>query len=393
MAAVSILFWIFLFVIFYSYLGYGIVLYAIVKIKRLFTKSLKTFVPDYLPEVTLLIAAYNEKDYIREKIENCMALDYPHGKLKVFFVTDGSDDGTPEIVAQYPEMQLFHQAGRAGKISAVNRVMPSVATPITIFCDANTMLNPESVRKIVRHFQFPETGCVAGEKRIYNKEKESASGAGEGIYWKYESLLKKLDSELQTVVGAAGELFALRTSLFEPTEKNAIIEDFVISLRIAQKGYKVVYEPEAYAMETSSENVKEELKRKIRICAGGIQSVVWLKDLLNPFKYGWLSFQYISHRVLRWTITPLFLLLLIPLNIALFYSSGGIYTLILVGQILFYASALLGWYLQNRAIKIKALYIPYYFFIMNYAVYLGFFRYIKGQQKVTWERAERAKIG
>jgi len=392
MTTISILFWVFLFVIFYSYIGYGIVLYIIVKIKRLFIKSTQSFSPEYLPEVTLMVAAYNEKDYIRQKIDNCLALDYPTEKLHIFFVTDGSDDGTPEIIAQYNRVKLFHQEGRAGKISAVNRVMPMVQSPITIFCDANTMLNVEAIRKIVRHFQFLETGCVAGEKRIFNKEKESASGAGEGIYWKYESLLKKLDSELQTVVGAAGELFALRTALFEPTEKNAIIEDFVISLRIAQKGYKVVYETEAYAMETSSENVKEELKRKIRICAGGIQSVVWLKALLNPFQYGWLSFQYISHRVLRWTITPLFLLLLMPLNIALAANAGGIYTLILLGQVVFYSSAFLGWYLQNRAIKVKALYIPYYFFIMNYAVYLGFFRYINGQQKVTWERAERAKI-
>ncbi len=388
----TIIFWVLLFVIFYSYLGYGIVLYFIVKVKRIFTRKIEVYDPGYEPSVTLLIAAYNEKDFVVDKIENCLALDYPKSKLKIIFVTDGSDDGTPEIVGRYKEIKLLHQDGRAGKISAVNRAMIFVNTEITIFCDANTILNKEAIRNIVRHFQFAKVGCVAGEKRILNKEKEGASGAGEGIYWKYESLLKKLDSELSTVVGAAGELFALRTSLFKPTEKNAIIEDFVISLRIAQQGYKVVYEPEAYAMETSSANVKEELKRKIRICAGGIQSVVWLKDLLNPFKYGWLSFQYVSHRVLRWTITPLFLLLVIPLNIILVQWYGGIYTLILIGQGLFYAAALTGWYLQSREMKVKALYVPYYFFIMNYAVYLGFARYIKGSQKVTWERSERAKV-
>lgn len=392
MNILMVVFWILLFIVFYSYLGYGILLYIIVKIKRLIANENKIFDPNFLPDVTLFIAAYNERDYIRSKIENCLALDYPKDHLQIVFVTDGSDDGTPEIIKEYPQIKLYHQNERAGKINAVNRVMPFIKSPITIFCDANTILNKESVSKIVRHFQFKETGCVAGEKRILNKEKEAASGAGEGIYWKYESFLKKLDSELHTVVGAAGELFALRTELFVAPEKNAIIEDFVISLRIAQKGFKVVYEPEAYAMETSSENVKEELKRKIRICAGGIQSIVWLKDLLNPFKYGWLTFQYVSHRVLRWTITPLSLLLLLPLNLYLIFIEFTPYLFIFIAQIIFYAAALLGWYLQNRAIKVKALYVPYYFFIMNYAVFMGFFRYMKGQQKVTWERAERAKM-
>jgi biofilm PGA synthesis N-glycosyltransferase PgaC len=392
MTLFAILFWFLLFVIFYSYLGYGIFLYLIVKIKRLINPEIQNFDRTYEPSVTLLIAAYNEKDFIEDKILNCLALDYPKDKLKLIFVTDGSDDGTPELISKHTGITLLHEAARSGKISAVNRAMKVVDTEITIFCDANTILNKEAIRNIVRHFQFANVGCVAGEKRILNKEKEGASGAGEGIYWKYESLLKKLDSELKTVVGAAGELFALRTDLFKPTETNAIIEDFVISLRIAQQGYKVVYEPEAYAMETSSANVKEELKRKIRICAGGIQSVVWLSALLNPFKYGWLTFQYVSHRVLRWTITPLFLLLVIPMNIILAQYFGGIYTLLLAGQILFYVAALTGWYLQYREMKVKALYIPYYFFIMNYAVYLGFFRYIRGRQQVNWERSERAKI-
>lgn len=392
MNVIVIIFWALLFVIFYSYLGYGILLYLLVKLKRIIKKDKHVFDDLYEPSVTLLIAAYNEKDFVREKIANSLELDYPKDKLKILFVTDGSDDGTQDIIREYAGVEVLHQDGRAGKISAVNRAMKYVNTPVTIFCDANTMLNHQAIRMLVRHFQIPRVGCVAGEKRILNKEKESASGSGEGIYWKYESFLKKLDSELYTVVGAAGELFALRTDLFHPTEKNAIIEDFVISLRIAQQGYKVEYEPDAYAMETSSVNVKEELKRKIRICAGGIQSIVWLRDLLNPFKHGWLTFQYVSHRVLRWTITPLFLLLLIPANILLSNYYGGIYSLILIGQFLFYASALLGWYLQHREIRVKALYIPYYFFIMNYAVFIGFFRYIRGRQQVNWERSERAKI-
>lgn len=380
-----------LFTAFYAYVGYGFVILFLDKAKKaLFPKAKYVFDPHYVPEVTLLIAAYNEADFIEKKIENCLQLQYPKEKLQILFVTDGSDDGTPELIRKHEGIQLLHEPARLGKISAVNRAMQYVKTPIVIFCDANTLLNPDALLKMARHFSNSKVGCVAGEKKVMTEEKDNASAAGEGFYWKYESFLKKLDSSFHTVVGAAGELFAMRTDLFKPTEKNAIIEDFVISLRIAGQGYKVVYEPEAYAMETSSANVKEELKRKIRICAGGIQSIVWLAYLLNPFKYGWLTFQYVSHRVLRWSIVPLFMLLLIPLNVILAKWVCGVYALTLVCQLLFYTAALLGWFLEHQKIKVKALFIPYYFFIMNYAVFLGFWRYIKGRQSVIWERAKRA---
>jgi cellulose synthase/poly-beta-1,6-N-acetylglucosamine synthase-like glycosyltransferase len=386
----QILFWVMLFTAFYAYLGYGIVIYALDKCKKiLFPKKKYVFDDQYVPSLTLLIAAYNEQDFIEQKLQNCFELIYPQEKLEIIFVTDGSDDETPNMVARHPRVKLLHVPERLGKISAVNRAMHHVTTPVVVFCDANTLLNPDALLKMARHFSNPKVGCVAGEKKVFSKDKDTAA-SGEGFYWKYESFLKKLDSSFNTVVGAAGELFAMRTELFHPTEKNAIIEDFVISLRIAGDGYKVVYEPEAYAMETTSASVKEELKRKIRICAGGIQSIVWLTYLLNPFKYGWLTFQYVSHRVLRWSIVPLFMLLLIPVNIVLAKTLGGVYTLALVGQMLFYTAALLGWFLEHQQIKVKALFIPYYFFIMNYAVFLGFKRYVKGQQSVIWERAKRA---
>ncbi len=388
---IEILFWVLLFIIFYGYVGYGILLAFIILIRRSLGYTRKLVDPDFQPEVTLLIAAYNEIEFIEDKIKNCLALDYPKEKLKIVFVTDGSDDGTPDKIRQFATIELHHQPERKGKIAAVNRVMPLITTPVTIFCDANTLLNKEAIKNIVRHFADEGVGCVAGEKKILLSEKEAASGAGEGLYWKYESFLKKLDSELYTVVGAAGELFAVRTKLFEQMESNAIIEDFVMSLRIAQKGFRVVYEPEACALETSSANVKEELKRKVRICAGGIQSIVWLKDLLNPFKYGTLTFQYVSHRVLRWSLIPLFLLLAFPINIYLVGVSQSIlYSVLLFGQVAFYVAALLGWYLQHKRIKVKALFVPYYFFIMNLSVYLGFVRYLRGRQSVLWERAKRA---
>ena len=347
----------------------------------------------YEPDVTLFIAAYNEKDFVDEKIKNSLELDYPSEKLHIMWVTDGSDDGTPEELKKYKDITVHHLPQRSGKIGAMNRGMKFVTTPVVVFCDANTLLGKESVRRIVKLFSDPKVGCVSGEKRILSKEKDSAAGSGEGLYWKYESALKKWDSELYSVVGAAGELFAIRTELYREVEPDTLLDDFIISLRVAQDGYTIQYDPEAYAMETASATVKEELKRKIRISAGGIQSVVRLSPLLNIFKYGTLSFQYISHRVLRWTLTPLCLLLLIPVSLLIAVNEGitgfGLYSTIFWLQILFYLSALIGWYLENRLIRVKLLFVPYYFFIMNLSVILGFKRYIKGSQSVNWERAKR----
>jgi len=394
MTLLKITFWLLLFIVFYAYVGYGILLFLIIQIRRILGINKSHYENlDYEPDVTLFIAAYNERDFVAEKIKNSRELDYPADKLHMIWVTDGSNDGTPEELFNYEGIEVHHLPQRSGKIGAMNRGMQFVKTPVVVFCDANTMLGRESVRRIVNLFSNPKVGCVSGEKRIFGKEKDAAAGAGEGLYWKYESKLKKWDAELYSVVGAAGELFAIRTELFEEVERDTLLDDFIISLRVAQKGYTIQYDPEAYAIETASSNVKEELKRKIRISAGGIQSVIRLRSLLNIFRYGTLSFQYISHRVLRWTLAPLSLLLLIPTGLILAINEGiikfGFFCILFWLQLLFYLSALLGWYLENKSIRVKLLFVPYYFFIMNLSVFLGFKRYLKGSQSVNWDRAKR----
>lgn len=395
MDTLKIVFWVLLFVILYTYIGYGVLLFTLVKIRKFFKIGRELVVnPSYEPAVTLFIAAYNERDYIEAKMKNSLELDYPKEKLTVLWVTDGSDDGTPELLKKYSNAQVHHMHARNGKIGAMNRGIKFVKTPIVIFSDANTLLGKESVRRIVRLFGDETVGCVSGEKRISCAESEAASGSGEGLYWRYESALKKWDAELNSVVGAAGELFALRTNLYRTVEKDTLLDDFIISLRVAQQGYKIQYDPKAYAIEKASANVKEELKRKIRISAGGIQSVIRLKSLLNIFKYGTLSFQYISHRVLRWTLTPICLFLLIPASIVIVGTEGffyiGLYSILFWLQVLFYSFALLGWFFENRTTRVKFLFVPYYFFIMNLSVILGFIRYTLKIQSVNWERAERA---
>jgi cellulose synthase/poly-beta-1,6-N-acetylglucosamine synthase-like glycosyltransferase len=388
----ELFFWGSLLVIFYSYVGYGIVLYAIVKIKKMLGKENKSITKineSFQPEVTFIVPCYNEAEIVTDKIKNCLSLDYPKDKLNICFITDGSNDGTPDLIkSKFPEVTVLHEPQRRGKSAAENRSMKFVKTPIVIFSDANTMLPSNAVKEIVKHYADPEVGAVSGEKRIFNKYKDNATGAGEGFYWKYESKLKQMDSELKTIVGAAGELFSFRKELFIELEEDTILDDFMLSMRIAEQGYRVIYEPNAYAEETASESVKEELKRKVRICAGGWQSMIRLKSVLNPFADFTLTFQYISHRVLRWSVAPLLLLLAFPLNIYLFNESP-IYQYMFYGQCLFYMAAMLGWYLENQRIKIKALFVPYYFFIMNYAVFAGFIKYLKGKQSAAWERSKR----
>ncbi|MCF0068948.1 glycosyltransferase family 2 protein [Dyadobacter sp. CY261] len=386
----KILFWLSLFIVFYTFLGYGILLYVLVRIRRAFKgKRLAPGLDQDFPTLTLVIAAYNEESIIEEKIANTLGLSYPAEKLKLVFVTDGSSDRTPELVARYPQIKLMHTPLRSGKILAMHRAMDEVDTEVVVFTDANTFMNKDALLLIARHYADSRVGAVSGEKRVMQDALSDAT-AGEGFYWKYESTLKKWDSELYSVVGAAGELFSVRRSLYRSVQPDTILDDFMISMQIAEKGYRIVYEPDAYASELSSENIKEELKRKVRIAAGGIQSILRLKKLMNPFHDPLLSFQYISHRVLRWTVTPFMMILALVLNIVIVARSGGVlYQLLLLGQVVFYVLALSGWVLERQKIKVKALFVPYYFCMMNYAVLAGIKRYLKGSQSAAWEKAKR----
>ena len=385
---IEILFWIGIGIVFYTYLGYGIVLYLMVKIKELFVKPRLPRLPETLPEATLLIAAYNEEAIVASKMVNCRQLDYPADKLRLVWITDGSNDNTNERLKEYPEVTVLYQPRRQGKTAALNRALPYVNTPYVIFTDANTMLNKGAIKEIIRQFSDPRVGCVAGEKRVEIQAEQGAT-AGEGIYWKYESALKRLDYRLYSAVGAAGELFAIRTSLFEQMPPDTLLDDFILSLRTAMRGYKIAYSKEAYALESASLNMREEEKRKVRISAGGLQSVWRLRGLLNIFRYGILSFQYISHRVLRWTLTPVVLFALLPLNLLLACTGHTLYTVILALQLAFYLLGYLGYKMEKRNIRNKLLFIPYYFLFMNINVIRGYSYLAKHKGTGAWEKAKR----
>lgn len=378
------LFWISFALLFYTYLGYGMLLFIL----NLVFKKKKNVDDGFQPEVTFIVAAYNEEAVIEKKIKNTLALQYPSDKISFVFITDGSTDATPEVVNKYGKIKLMHNSERSGKSAAINRAMNSVHTPVVVFSDANTLLNHESIEKLVRHYADERVGGVSGEKRIVD-DTGSTVGFGERIYWQYESFLKKANADFNTIVGAAGELFSIRTSLFQPLPEDIILDDFVISARVCEQGYRFLYEEEAYGMETSSTSIREERKRKVRISAGCFQALVMLKELLNPFKNARVAFQYFSHRVLRWTICPLLLPLVFVLNFLLLrWDLSPLYLFLFWSQSAFYGLAFAGWLFHQKKIS-SLLLVPYYFVFMILSQYAGFFRFAIGRQSVLWEKAER----
>lgn len=384
------IFWILVFTIFYCYLGYTLVLWIAASTKKILVENKQQPGFNELPEVTLLIAAYNEANYVKQKVENTLKLNYPTSKIHQVWITDGSTDQTNQLLSEYPFINVLYQPQRGGKTAALNRAIPYINTPLVIFCDANTILSQNSIIDMVAQFANPKVGCVAGEKQVLNKNAKGASSTGEGFYWKYESLIKRLESETGSVLGAAGELFAIRTSLYKQIPTDTILDDFTISLNIAKIGYKVVYCKSALAKEYGSASFTEEMKRKVRIAAGGFQLIARNKYLLNPLKHSTIVFKFLSHKFLRWAIVPFCFYLLPAVNVIIILNhQGRFYTFTLFLLLAFYIVAIIGYLLQNKNIKPHSLYLPFYVLLTNHAQIKGLLRYLSNKQDVRWEKARR----
>jgi len=388
----KILFWIFLGIILYAYIGYTLLLLIFSAVRKISHYGKAISFPVYEPAVTLLIPAFNEADYVMAKVRNSLDLNYPREKLRIVWVIDGSNDKTADLLSHYPDITMLHERERKGKVHAMNRYMKIADTPVVVFTDANTMLNADAIGEMVSLFADGRTGCVTGEKRISVSGSQKAVDAGEGLYWQYESLIKKLESETGSVMGAVGELFAVRRDLYQPVKEDTLLDDFTISMQILRQGYRIQYAPKAWGTETASLNIGEEIKRKTRIAAGGMQALTRMTDLLNPFRYGRLTVMYFSHKVLRWTLVPISFPLIFILNflILLFPDHSRIFTVLFVMQCLFYLLVFAGGIFHNVRLRIRALFVPYYLFIMNYAVIKGFFRFINGQYTVNWQKVRRS---
>jgi len=393
MVSLKIVFWICLVIVFYTYIGYGILLYVLLMLKRLLgKKEPQPIVPadDQLPDVTLMICAFNEEDIIHEKMANIRQLDYPREKLCVMWVTDGSNDHSNELLKQYDEVTLVYSPERRGKAAAMQHGLSVNKAEYVVFTDANTMLNSNAIREIVSQFMKPNVSCVSGEKRVAARIEGQVAAEGEGLYWKYESTLKRWDGELYSAMGAAGELFAVRMAHYRAAPSNALLDDFMMSMLIVKDGHRIAYTSEAYATEYGSADMHEESKRKRRIAAGGLQSIWWLRSLMNPIRYPLVSFLFISHRVLRWSVTPLALVLLIPLNMALVAMGAGMtYTIIGLLQVLFYLATFIGWLMARAGRKSRLFYVPYYFVFMNVNVFRGIGYLCTHNTSGTWEKAKR----
>jgi len=369
----QVIFWLAAAVIAYTFLGYPLLIGLLARRRPHPVRQ-----AEITPPVTLLIPAYNEAAVVARKLEVSLGLDYPAHLLEIVVVTDGSTDETVDIVASYAPrgVCLYHQPERRGKAAAINRVMPLLSGDIVVFTDANTLIEPQALRALVRNFADPGVGGVNGEKRVLD--------GGEGLYWRYESFLKHCDSAVSSVMGAAGEFFAIRRELFQPPEEDSIIEDFVTSLRLVAAGWRVVYEAEAVAREEASPSLAGDWRRRTRIAAGGFQSIVRLRKLLSP-AHGLVAWQYVSHRVLRWAVTPFLLPLVYAFNALLI--GQRLYGVLFLAQTVFYVLALIGYGLTHRGIRGGPLHAAFYFCFANAAALAGFWRYVTRRQPVTWEKA------
>ncbi len=388
MAIIELIFWISLIILFYCYAGYGLLLYAYSAIKSVIRKT-PTFPNTDWPAVTLIIAAWNEADVLKEKIINTLNLEYATGKLQVICITDGSEDDSVSIVQEYPQIHLLHIPMRQGKVAAVNRAMQEVKTPIVFFTDANAILSKQALIKMADHFKDPRIGGVAGEKKILAGQSSSV-GKAEGLYWRYESFLKKQDAAFHSVVGAAGELFAIRTELWQPLDENIILDDFVITMQVRLSGSRFSYEPGAWSTEAPSVSFAEERKRKVRIAAGAFQALHYLEDAMNIIKYPALSFQFFSRRILRWFVAPVLLPVLFITNLIMVFNDPELFCVIaLVGQLFFYLAALTGYLLVKVNKQPGWFNAPLYFVFMNSCLISGSLLFFKKEHSVLWDKSLR----
>ena len=324
-------------------------------------------------------------------MQNTRALDYPKDKFRVMWVTDGSNDRTNELLKEYPEVDIVFSPERRGKTAALKHGLRELKTQYVAFTDANTMINSGAMKEIARLFMDKTVGCVSGEKRVAARKEGEMAAEGEGMYWRYESTLKKWDSELYSTMGAAGELYAIDPKLVREVPDNALLDDFMMSMYIVDEGKRIAYSPDAYAMEYGSADIHEESKRKRRIAAGGLQSIWWLRKMLNPLRQPLVAFQYISHRVLRWSVTPIAMVIMLAVNSMLVaMGAGTIYNIILALQILLYLAALAGYIMNEHGHKNKMLYTAYYFVFMNLNVFRGMAYLRTHSNSGAWEKAKRS---
>jgi glycosyltransferase involved in cell wall biosynthesis len=377
-------FWVSLLLILYTYVGYPIIVYLCSRKKPEHAAPTETAASE-LPFVTVIIPVHNEERWIRHKIENTLAIDYPRERIQIVVASDGSTDETVNIAREYRArgVDVIHEPERKGKMATLSRSVPDAQGNIIVLTDANALLSPDAVRLLVGHFRDPRVGCVTG-KRVCAVTASRAS-AGESLYWRYETWIKRAESRVHSCLGANGQVWAVRKSLFPPIL--SISDDFYVPMKIlATTGARVIMEPRAKACIPAAATLRQELERKIRTHVALLCCMPYLKGLLNPGT-GVMWWEFLSHHVLR-LFVPFGMLLCLAIA-GLLWEAGVLYRAALLTQAAFYVAALLGGLMHGCGVRLKLLYFPFYFVLANLAVLLAWYRWLSGDHQPAWARTER----
>lgn len=367
-----------LFVIVWVYVGYPVVLGLVAAIRR---KPVAR--GPIQPRVSLVICAYNEARDIRKKLEDVLASDYPADRLEVIVASDGSTDGTDDIVREFaPRVRLLRVEGRGGKTIAQNAAVATATGDILVFSDVTTVYTPQTIRAMVENFADPAVGCVGGDLH-YLKEPRNPSAQGRALFWDYERQLRIWESQIHSIIGVAGCVYAMRRELYLELDP-AAISDFIQPGKVTERGYRTVLEAGALAYEpVESFTLGEELYRRARVITRGLRGAFRMPALLNPLQHPWFATLLWSHRVLRWLV-PVFLLVLLASSAAL-AGQGTFYQLALAAQLAVYGAGLVAWMLDRRRVRVPGLFIPLYFCLVNLAPLLALAWLARGERKVAWE--------
>lgn len=389
MNAMGWIFWICLSTVVYAYVAFPLTLWGICRAAKLFqsekraankTGQLQANASDDWPRVSLLVAAFNEEKHLPAKLQNLREIDYPSEKIECIVVSDGSTDGTERILAKamHSGLKWLHLPIRQGKPTALNLAAASACGEIFIFSDASTTLAPDAVRRLVGHFADARVGVVCGSLQFLRTEESAAT---EGIYWKYETALRRMEAQIGATLTASGALYAVRRSSFQPLARGVILDDFLIPMTARRLGYRVEYEPQARAKEVAAGSVRGEFMRRVRLAAGSFQSLGALTRgaLAGPAVF----WSFLSHKVLRW-LAPVFLIGLFVASFAL--RDMPFYKLLLALQTLFFFWALVGWAYRRQLRSVRFALVAYFLMAMNVAFLLGLARSLTGRQAVTWTR-------
>ena len=371
-----------LFIPVYVYAGYPALLWLASRCKRPHGQG----DAGHEPSVTLVISCYNEADVIARKLENSLALDYPGNKLAILVVSDGSDDGTDNIVKGFADkgIRLIRQEGRLGKTMGLNLAVEAADSEIIVFSDANAMYDTQAVRYLVRHFSHEKVGYAVGAA-LYTDADTGASAHNENLYWRYELAIKTWESRLHSVVGGDGAIYAIRSRLWQPLQQRDI-NDFVNPLQIIAQGYRGRFEPRAQCFEETAGSFDKEIARKERIVNRSIRGLMRVKSVMNPLKTGVFSSMVISHKLLRWLI-PYFLVLGVAGSALLASQSLALFQLITLGSMGLLLLATTGQLWRDKTRLPTVLSLPYYFVMVNAYAMKGIYKALRGETQVTWNSA------